>query len=1029
MTKRTYIVLSVILVVLFAFGSCGKQDPKPTPTDPTSSATESVVSIYDEQMSLIQKWAFSSPTDNTIAVSEFEKTGYKFDGLYDVTNNVMIFNARGFQSPMVMLDTNYSVVARYTPVVYQLVFDAKEGRLASSSDYLKNISYNESVGLFPAPILDGKNFDGWFDESGNRFSAGTEPVYTKFSADGFAISGEIIKLHARYSTKYCTVSLIYSDGSMNRGLQVEYGQMLPDMTEYFKDDGSRMIVGFGVSYSSTVPYSDPVVTDLELYAIWQDYKTIGLVYTEGDIRMAKICRNGNLAELPKPEREGYQFEGWYGSELLSGNRIDSVAFGNLAEFYYAKWSVQTYTIRFVADGRLVASETFSIDGRDYQTPSVPEKAHYTGRWESYRLEYKDITVNAIYDPETVTITLSSDSGYSGKDVLFGEDYTLPILKKKGSTFIGWYFGEEQLTDENGRSVKPYLYEGEVIATAVWESQKCTLSFETNGGDALAPVVVEYGKPHTLTEKPQKEGFLFAGWFDETLTNEYINDVTLTENLLIYAKWVKSYAIYNEDDLKQIYEYPTANYHLMSDINLKGEEWTPIPAFDGLFDGNGYKIYNFTLRKNNVDSAFVLKNTGTIRNITFANVEFANKLESARNSCVAVVCAINEGKLMNVSAEKVNMLVNLVNTNAGHYVYVGVIAGMNKGTVYHCSAQSELIFKSDVHTWWNDDSNYDTKTWIRAGGVLGENLGEVNGIESNLVAKVNAYVGSTNAYSYTYGRNYVTKAVAFCLGGAIGAAEQGNVRGVNAVIDLAFYSNAGISESSAYNHASVVRYSFIGGVFGSVYDKAAASDCYSEGQIAYERVGASAASGEFFIGGIVGKLTSTVSNCASAVNITEKRASGCSTGGVAGRIELNGKVSNVAYYGTIAIAKESNGSGYYGGLAGTINGVVTKGYFHGTIVAQSNNKAADIVGYISASASVSKTIGNGNTKKVFVDNAGAAKDNFIITVDCDEDILFDREMLFLDLCMYEPEFWAIDESTGLYLISFPETKPGGGSSNA
>ena len=134
-----------------------------------------------------------------------------------------------------MLDTNYNAVLRYSPITYQLVFEANEGQLENSLDYIRNISYGEAVGLFPTPKIEGMNFDGWFDENGNRFSTGTTPVYTKLTTDGFVLSGEIIKLYAQYTTKYCKVRLMCQDGSNDIQLEVQYGQMLPDLSEYFKD--------------------------------------------------------------------------------------------------------------------------------------------------------------------------------------------------------------------------------------------------------------------------------------------------------------------------------------------------------------------------------------------------------------------------------------------------------------------------------------------------------------------------------------------------------------------------------------------------------------------------------------------------------------------------------------------------------------------------------------------------------------------------------------------------------------------------
>ncbi len=995
MKIRKTLIFILIVIALFSFTACfddSSQDSSSTPSDDTTTTSTYSLSLYDEEMNFIKKLTFDKATENTVSVDDFKKTGYTFGGIYDLNNNIMMFNAKGFQSPTVMLDGNYSAVLKYSPVSYQLVFDAGEGKLSDSSDFVKNICYGESVGLFPTPEYEGKNFDGWFDEQDNRFSSENKPVYTKFNSEGFVISGEIIKLHAKYTDKYCTVSLLYDDGSLGRQLKIKYGQKLPDMTEYYKDDGSRAVTGFGVSSAATVAYNDAVYTDLELYAIWQDYKNVNFVYTVDDTRVVKVVKSGNKAVLRDGEREGYTFDGWYPTELLTGNKITEVSFGSLAETYYAKWSIANYTVKFVADGKLVSSSEFNINESEIFVPPVPVKAHYTGKWEDYKLEYKNIIVNAIYDPDKVKMTLMSGSDFSYQTVVYGENFSLSVPKKKGYVFCGWYYNEQQVTDEKGSSLTPYAFDNDVTVTAKWEGIKCRLFFESNGGSGIDSVDVEYGKPYKLTQIPERNGFYFGGWFDETFINEYINEITLTENTIIYAKWIKSVAVGDADGLKEIALNPALNYHLTANINLKGEEWEPIQSFSGIFNGNGYKIYNFGLRKNGADSAFVIKNTGTIKNVTFANVEFSDKVEGSTDYVMSVVCGYNEGKILNVSAEKVNMLVNV--TNYYKTISVGAIVGKNSSLVVGCSAQADLTYNENL------DSGRNATVYL--GGIVGQNLGEILNVET---------VVSFNATEYLYKYNATTRSYLF-IGGAIGA-QFGTMKNGTSRFSCQLDSNA---TSNGWDGATE-RYTYIGGIIGCIYENGQLADGYSSGSATFIRKGSSAGNYEFATGGVVGKVDGgTVDNCASEVSLTLKEGFGGTMGGVVGLITLKGRVSNTAYYGTVTT--ESFSGGYFGGLAGKVEGTLTKGYFHGKIVSEST-QTADIVGYIESTGAVSKTIGNGNVKRVFVENKGSSTNNYIIAVDFGSDILYNGEKLFDELCMYEVDLWAIDENTGLYLISFPE----------
>ena len=70
-----------------------------------------------------------------------------------------------------------------------------------------------------------------------------------------------------------------------------------------------------------------------------------------------------------------------------------------------------------------------------------------------------------------------------------------------------------------------------------EADGYTLSFNTNGGSAVAAVTGTYGKTIDLTGyKPVRDGYTFGGWYaDAALTNP-VTSVTLGADTTVYAKW-------------------------------------------------------------------------------------------------------------------------------------------------------------------------------------------------------------------------------------------------------------------------------------------------------------------------------------------------------------------------------------------------------------------------------------------------------------------------------------------------------------
>lgn len=995
----------ILLVAILALGilvmaACEKDRPQ-IPGDSMNQQTPtggSTISVYDMDMKLVGKFQYQNATDNTMDMTQFAKTGYKIDGIFDMNRDVMLFNANGNQAPTVMLDMDFTAVIKYSPMTYQLVFDAGEGELDNAVEYTKMISYEEAVGLFPKTVLQGKELDGWFDAAGNRYSNGITPVAPKFTAEDYALNGEVITLYAHYKVKYCDVRLMMQDGSSDIRLQVEYGQMLPDLTQYLKDDGQKAIMGFGVSPNASAVFEDAVYTDLDLYALWREYKYVNFVYSETETKVVKVFREGNICTLPEGKWPGYEFEGWYSSALLSGNKITTISFEGMQDVYYGKWSVGSYTIQFVADGVLVGIYTYDVYNTDIPVPPVPDKANHTGMWENYTLAFTNMVVNAVYAPNEVKVTLMNGYEYSYQTATYGQNFVWPVATKTGFNFTGWYYKGQQLTDADGNSLAAYLFDGPITVTAGWEAKFCKLYFETNGGDALDTVSVQYGQPYDLTQKPVRSGYHFSGWYDESMTQEYVGGISLTSDTVVYAKWVKSTAIATVNDLKKIADNPAGNYHLTADIDLKGGDWAPIENFSGILDGNGHKIHNFSLRQNAASLGFIINNSGIIKNITFSNVDISSTVEGGGNYAYGIACAFNTGRVSNVKVEKISALVNVSGRNVYHNIRLGGLVGENSGVIISCTSQGEMMFKTDVGNYGYGTSS---SAELFVGGAVGKDLGTTTGVTTNIFMDINEQVVTDCYIGDCYEHAYLN------IGGVVGG-EYGTLTDCSAVVDFKLYSNAGGDSQS-------LRYSRIGGVVGGCYETSSVARCYSQGQIAFKRIGRLSGT-EMGIGGVVGYMESgMLNNCASSANITLQEGHGGNTGGVVGVLKVNGKVSNVVYYGTICT--ETFNGGYFAGLAGKVEGWLTKGYFAGRLESTST-QTADIVGVIDASGSVSKTIGNGGTGKVFAAGTGSSVYNYLIGVDYEASALMDRELLFDVLGLFESDLWSTDEDAGLHLIAFP-----------
>ena len=155
--------------------------------------------------------------------------------------------------------------------------------------------------------------------------------------------------------------------------------------------------------------------------------------------------------------------------------------------------------------------------------------------------------------ETYTVTFdynySNKGTYKTQTVSRGETAESPSAPtRSGYTFNGWY------TKPSGGSKFDFDSEitGDITLYAHWSSpdsgssssssERYTVTFECNGGSAVASQTVRDGRTASEPEAPQREGYRFQGWYtDSALTQAYDFSTPVRGNLTLYAGWISSTA--------------------------------------------------------------------------------------------------------------------------------------------------------------------------------------------------------------------------------------------------------------------------------------------------------------------------------------------------------------------------------------------------------------------------------------------------------------------------------------------------------
>ena len=67
-----------------------------------------------------------------------------------------------------------------------------------------------------------------------------------------------------------------------------------------------------------------------------------------------------------------------------------------------------------------------------------------------------------------------------------------------------------------------------------------MTFDTNGGSAIASQTVEEGLSATCPASPTKDGYTFVGWYaDQNCTIAFNFNTAITADTTIYAKWTEN----------------------------------------------------------------------------------------------------------------------------------------------------------------------------------------------------------------------------------------------------------------------------------------------------------------------------------------------------------------------------------------------------------------------------------------------------------------------------------------------------------
>ncbi len=208
-----------------------------------------------------------------------------------------------------------------------------------------------------------------------------------------------------------------------------------------------------------------------------------------------------------------------------------------------------------------ASKKVNVDGAAYTTDAkgfvtienLSSGSHTVTKGDSMNLFYVSVANGASSDkctisfeynyddsPDARTITVSKGTSYASVETLVPSSFT-----RRGYTLKGLY------TDADCMKPVTYPYEanGNVTLYADWEATSddevtYSLIFDSNGGSVVTTVRVSQSQVYEIKQRPTKNGYTFAGWYDALEGGKLVDKVDgskLTGNITVYAHWSASEA--------------------------------------------------------------------------------------------------------------------------------------------------------------------------------------------------------------------------------------------------------------------------------------------------------------------------------------------------------------------------------------------------------------------------------------------------------------------------------------------------------
>lgn len=456
--KFGFLMLFVMLLVGCVPPQTGPSEPDDDPSGDTPDPIEYNI-IFETNGGVEIEGLSSLKKGQTVKLPEPIKEGHMFIGWYESEDLTGTAYSKNYK-----YEEDVTLYACWMKLQYKVYYSSSEVQLNTLN---QSYYYGDELDLY-IPTSDIYDFAGWYLE-GEEFTDKTMPA------------GDVM-LTAKWEPKKFTVTLDLNGGELLSGnavLENISGGSTIELPEAQKT--GYIFLGWytsldnrGIKFSDT----DVVTSSITLYAKYSALDNFEKEYainyelnggSFGSQSYPEVYEVGKTTSLVNPVKAGYEFAGWYESNLFIGERVEEISSAKTGEIkLYAKWMEvkETYQVTLINPGK---SETVLNVKAGQAISNLPAPGTLSGEQLAWYYGNKLFDVNTPIN-EDITLyanwlTLEASILTMLNDIAFDNIDLQTRINVNGKTFtIGW-ISSDPYTISNKGVTNPDRVDTEVTLTA------------------------------------------------------------------------------------------------------------------------------------------------------------------------------------------------------------------------------------------------------------------------------------------------------------------------------------------------------------------------------------------------------------------------------------------------------------------------------------------------------------------------------------------------------------------------------------